>query len=98
MEWWTSMAGIVAASIACGEAIKRYLADVEGLNAVPLVLYVMACNLVLTAIAWGVMGAFPDDDPWHLLVRVVTTSMASVGGVGIATNLTKPLRVTGHKP
>lgn len=97
MEWWSSMAGIVAASVVCGEAIKRWLSDVEGLNAVPLVLYVAGCNLVLTGIAWGVMGAFAEDDPWQLLVRVVTASLVSVGGVSFATNIGKPLSVTGHK-
>ena len=97
MEWWSSMAGIVAASVVCGEAIKRWLSDVEGLNTVPLVVYVAACNLVLTGVAWGVMGAFPDDDPFQLLVRVVTASLVSVGGVSFASNLTKPLSATGHK-
>lgn len=97
MEWWSSMAGIVAASMACGHGVKRWLSDVEGLNAVPLVLYVAACNLVLTWTAHYVMGAFAEDDFPRLVVRGLTAAVLSVGGVSMATNVTKPLSVTGHK-
>ena len=97
MEWWSSMAGIVAVSIAAGQAIKRWLSDVEGLNAVPLVLYVAACNLVLVWTAHYVMGAFAGDDFPQLVVRGLTGAVLSVGGVSVVSNITKPLSVTGHR-
>ena len=97
MEWWSSMAGVVAVSIAAGQAIKHWLSDVDGINAVPLVLYVAVCNLVLVWVAHYVMGAFAGEAFPQLVVRGLTGAVLSVGGVSIASNIAKPLSQTGSR-
>lgn len=96
LTWYQSIAGIAGAAFLAGEATKRWLWDVPGLRAVPLVLIVMAYAGVGTAIAYGVMHSL-EGDPWQLLVQAMTAGVAAVGGRSIIANIAKPLGVTGQR-
>lgn len=96
MEWYSSIAGIAAAAVACGAATRQWLGDVEGANAVPLVVYVMAYAGLGTFIAYAVMETITGN-PWQLLVQAVTAGIIAVGAVSAASNITKPLSQTVHK-
>lgn len=95
-NWYQSIAGIVAASIFVGAGVRRWLSDVEGPNAVPLVVYVLLSCLGLTFLAHSVMGAFHDRNIWQLLVDACTACVISVGTVSMASNVHKPLKSTAE--
>lgn len=96
LNWYSSIAGIAGAAFLAGEATKRWLWDVPGLRAVPLVLIVMAYAGIGTGIAYGVMHSL-EGDPWQLLVQAMTAGIAAVGGRSIVSNIAKPLGVTGQR-
>lgn len=96
LTWYQSIAGIAGAAFLAGEATKRWLWDVPGLRAVPLVLIVMAYAGGFTGVAYGVMHSL-EGDPWQLLVQAMTAGVAAVGGRSILANIAKPLETTGRR-
>lgn len=96
LNWYQSIGGIAAAAYLAGEATKRWLWDVPGFQAVPLVVLVMAYAGLGTAIAYAVMGTL-DGNPWQLGVQALTAGVAAVGAKSVASNITKPLSTTGRR-
>lgn len=91
-NWYSSIAGVVAAAVTLGGLTRSWLGDVEGLNKVPLVLYVLAYACGLTLVAFW-LGKLSGDLPL-LVVDALTAAFLSVGVVSFASNVTKPLSAT----
>lgn len=93
-NWYTSIAGIAAASVVAGGAVRRWLGDVQGMNSVPLVVYVVLSAIGLSAIAQYVMAVDLAPTFGQLLVQAVTGALVAIGAVGAVTNVAKPLADT----
>ena len=96
-QWYASTAGIAAMAVFCASRTKAWLGDVDGLNAVPLVAYVVFYAGVGTFIGYAVMGAI-EGNPWQAGVQAVTAAVLAIGGYSAVSNATKPLSDTVHKP
>lgn len=95
-NWYTSIAGIAAAAVVAGGAVRKWLGDVQGLNSVPLVVYVVLSAIGLSTVAQYVMNVALAPTFGQLLVQAVTGALVAIGAVGAVTNAAKPLADTVH--
>lgn len=77
-EWYSSVTGVVAATILGVSILKRALANVNGLNGVPTWLYAVVMSAVLTFLTNRVWGTLPGE-LWQLMVQVVMMAAAASG-------------------
>lgn len=96
-NWYTSIAGIAAAAVACGGAVRAWLGDKAPWNNLPLVVYVLLSCVGLSAVAQYVMNVQLAPTFAQLLVMAGTACIVAVGGVSFATNVLKPLADTVDK-
>lgn len=93
-NWYTSIAGIAAAAVVAGGVVRKWLGDVQGLNTIPLVVYVVLSAVGLAAVAQYVMHVDLAPTFGQLLVQAVTGALVAIGAVGAVTNAAKPLADT----
>lgn len=96
-NWYGSIAGIAAAAVACGGAVRAWLGDKAPWNGVPLVVYVLLSCIGLSAVAQYVMHVDLAPSFAQLLVMAGTACIVAVGGVSFVTNVVKPLADTVDK-
>lgn len=96
-NWYGSIAGIAAAAVACGGAVRSWLGDKTPWNSLPLVVYVLLSCVGLAGIAQYVMDMQLAPTFAQLLVMAGTACIVAVGGVSFVTNVVKPLSDTVDK-
>lgn len=89
-EWWTSVAGVVAATIAVTQYLKWQFAEAKVLSAIPTWVYVMLVSCGLTEFARDVLHTL-DGERAMLLTQAVTYGLMASGGYEIARAIGKPL-------
>lgn len=77
-SWYTSVAGIVTATVIIVGILKRALAAVEYLNSVPTWLYAVAVSCGLTAVTNLWWHTLPGDF-WQLAMQAVIAAATATG-------------------
>ncbi len=77
--WYTSVAGIVAASILIINVLKRLLVNVDVLNKIPTWLLVVVVAGLLTYFANMKWHTLPGDSWVELIMQSIFTAAASSG-------------------
>lgn len=98
MQWYSSLTGIVAATILAVGILKRLLAKVPVANQVPLWVYSIVVSSVLIYLTNRVWQTLPGE-LWPLLTQAVMTAATASGFYewftsadgGAVKSLTKPL-------
>lgn len=78
MEWYSSIAGVVAATILLTGCLKRALARVRWLNEVPVWVYAVLLAAGLTALVNLVFHTLPGDF-WVLATQAIMLAASASG-------------------
>lgn len=90
LTWYTSIGGIVAATIVLVEILKRFLGNTPFIMKVPTWVYAVIIAVVLTEVAHAGFNTLPGDDLPLLMQAVMLAAVAS-GFREWVGNVNKPL-------
>lgn len=96
VQWYTSIAGVGAATIAAVAAIKRYLGTREPWSKVPTWVYGVVVAFVLTLLCSQVLKTLPGEF-WQLAWQAVYNAAIATGFYEIFGNVKTPLEVSAAK-
>ena len=89
-NWYTSVAGVVAATIFGVTVLKRALGNVQYVNTVPTWVYAVLISGILTFVTNRVWGTLPGD-LWQTMMQAVMMAGAASGFYDWLREPTKPL-------
>jgi hypothetical protein len=89
-QWYTSVTGIVAATIVLVEIFKRFLGNVSYIQRVPTWLYAVTFSCILTACAHLWWQTLPGND-LDLFTRAIMLAAVASGFREWFGNVNKPL-------
>ncbi len=90
LQWYTSVAGVVAATMLGVSVMKRALGNVTYFNAVPTWIYAVVISGILTFITVNVWRTLPGD-LWQTMLQAVIMAATASGFYEWLNNGTKPL-------
>lgn len=76
--WYTSVAGVVAATMLGVSILKRALGEVSGLNSIPTWVYAVVISAILTFLTVKVWGTLPGQ-LWQTMTQSVIMAGAASG-------------------
>jgi hypothetical protein len=91
LRWYSSVAGVVAATIAIVQMLKSTMPRVEYLNLVPTWTYVVTVAALLTWFSHDVLGTLHGENLVQLITEAVTAALVASGAVEMWRTKTKPI-------